>query len=514
MRSLTIAFCSGSTDQAMRQLERLTPVHVPGRTLILVQPQTAHAVRMALNAGGVRPAGFSGREIEVIETESFFSGHGLSRIVERIDGDALLLLQPGHEVQLGQRAVERMVSVGGETGAGLVYTDFRESRNGRVFDHPTIDRQLGSIRDKFDFGPVILLSRAALEKAWRRNGSTSQALRWGAFYQLWLTVGIDFPMLRIPEFLYSCEPWKAESRLGGDPQDPHFGYVDPKNRDYQSEMERIATEHLRRLGARLDPAFLNVSDDAHEQDHDVTASVVIPVRNRVKTIADAIQSALSQETSFRFNVIVVDNHSTDGTTDVLKQLTDDDSRLIHWIPQRTDLGIGGCWNEAVYSSDCGRYAVQLDSDDLYHDRHVLKKLVSKLIEGPHAMVIGSYTLVDFDLKEIPPGLIDHREWTRENGRNNALRINGLGAPRAFHTPTLRKFGFPNVSYGEDYAVALRISREYEIGRIFESVYLCRRWAENSDAALPLETMNRYDVYKDRLRTIELLARIRLNAKLD
>jgi glycosyltransferase involved in cell wall biosynthesis len=243
----------------------------------------------------------------------------------------------------------------------------------------------------------------------------------------------------------------------------------------------------------------------------VTASVIIPVRNRVKTIADAVRSALAQQADFAFNVIVVDNHSTDGTTEALRQMAAENSRLIHLTPARTDLGIGGCWNEAVYSEHCGRYAVQLDSDDIYSGDQTLARIVVEFKSGKYAMVIGSYTIVDFDLNELPPGLIDHREWTRENGRNNALRINGLGAPRAFDVGVLRQIGLPNTSYGEDYAVALRISRQYEVGRIYDSLYFARRWSGNSDSALPLATANRYDAYKDRLRTLEILARQQFNA---
>ena len=245
---------------------------------------------------------------------------------------------------------------------------------------------------------------------------------------------------------------------------------------------------------------------SHSEKFPVKASVVIPVRNRERTILEAVQSALVQRTDFEFNLIVVDNHSTDRTTEILRDIGD--PRVKHIVPERHDLGIGGCWNEAIYSADCGQYAIQLDSDDLYLNDSVLRRIVAELEAGPYAMVVGSYTMVDFSLKEIPPGLIDHREWTRENGRNNALRINGLGAPRAFNTSVLRRIGFPNVSYGEDYAVALRISRDYEIGRIYESVYLCRRWEGNSDSALPLEVANRYDQYKDWLRTIEIQARMR------
>jgi glycosyltransferase involved in cell wall biosynthesis len=279
-------------------------------------------------------------------------------------------------------------------------------------------------------------------------------------------------------------------------------------------MEKIVTEHLKRIGAYLEPTFAEVPQSGEQ--FPVEASVIIPVRNRVKTIADAVRSALAQKTDFAFNVIVVDNHSTDGTTEVLRELVADNGasessgRLVHFVPARTDYGIGGCWNEAIYSSHCGRYAVQLDSDDIYSSDRTLARIVAEFDRGKYAMVIGSYTIVDFDLNELPPGLIDHREWTRENGRNNALRINGLGAPRAFDVSVLRRIGLPNTSYGEDYAVALRVSREYEIGRIYDSLYFARRWSGNSDSALPLPTANRYDAYKDRLRTIEILARQRLN----
>jgi glycosyltransferase involved in cell wall biosynthesis len=279
--------------------------------------------------------------------------------------------------------------------------------------------------------------------------------------------------------------------------------MDPRNRDYQIEMERIATAYLKRIGAWLPPQFEKVP--ASGEIFAVKASVVIPVRNRERTVLDAVRSALTQKADFAFNVIVVDNHSTDRTTEILHDI--DDPRVKHVIPGRSDLAIGGCWNEAIYSTHCGQYAVQLDSDDLYLNDGVLRRIVAELEAGPYAMVVGSYTTVDFALKEIPPGLIEHREWSRENGRNNALRINGLGAPRAFDTSILRGIGFPNVSYGEDYAVALRISREYEIGRIYDSLYLCRRWEGNSDSALPLEIANRYDHYKDWLRTLEIQARM-------
>jgi len=359
---------------------------------------------------------------------------------------------------------------------------------------PRINYQAGSIRDNFDFGPVIALSVAAA-----REAGFDGSLECGGLYDLRLRLSEKFPILRIPEPLYSASV--ADNRPSGQKQ---FDYVDPRNRDYQIEMEHIATEYLKRTGAYLQPRFQSVPSAT--ENFPVEASVVIPVRNREKTILDAVRGVLDQKADFGFNVIVVDNHSTDRTTEILRGMAD--SRLVHIIPERGDLGIGGCWNEAISSARCGRYAVQLDSDDLYINDTVLRRVVAELKGGPYAMVIGSYTMVDFSLREIPPGLIAHREWTRENGRNNALRINGLGAPRAFDTSVLRQIGFPNVSYGEDYAVGLRICREYEIGRIYDSIYLCRRWEGNSDSALPLEVANRYDAYKDWVRTVELRARRR------
>ena len=377
----------------------------------------------------------------------------------------------------------RMIQVMRDTGAGWVYSD--------SVGQPRIHYQPGSIRDNFNFGSVVAVRADVFEKGAETG--------WSSLYDLRLRISEKLPIVRIPEPLYSASI--ADSRPTGEKQ---FDYVDPRNRDYQIEMERIATAHLKRIGAYLPPRFEAVP--APEDSFPVRATVVIPVRNRERTILDAVKSVLGQKTGFDFNVIVVDNHSTDRTTELLRSVGD--SRLVHLIPDRQDLGIGGCWNEAIYSAHCGRYAVQLDSDDLYSSDSVLARIVAEFENGPYAMVIASYTMVDFSLKEIPPGLIDHREWTRENGRNNALRINGLGAPRAFDTSVLRQFGFPNVSYGEDYAVALRISRDYEIGRIYDSVYLCRRWEGNTDSALPLETANRYDAYKDWIRTAEIQARMR------
>jgi hypothetical protein len=407
-------------------------------------------------------------------------------IIDAADSDVIFLGDPRVNIEPGPRMFQRMAEVIRKSGAGWVYSD--------SVGHPRIDYQTGSIRDGFDFGPVVAVSMKAA-----REAEIAGEWKWGTLYELRLKISEKHAVVRIPEPLYTSS--KIDGRPTGQSQ---FDYVDPRNREYQIEMEQIATAHLRRIGAWLAPSFAPVP--AATEAFPVKASIVIPVRSRERTILDAVRSALAQRADFDFNVIVVDNHSTDRTTELLRGVSD--SRVVHVIPERIDLGIGGCWNEAIYSKHCGQYAVQLDSDDLYANDDVLARIVAELETGPYAMVIGSYTMVDFSLKEIPPGLIDHREWTRDNGRNNALRVNGLGAPRAFNTALLRRIGFPNVSYGEDYAVALRVSRDYEIGRIYDSVYLCRRWEGNSDNALPHEVVNRYDHYKDWLRSLEIEARRR------
>jgi len=435
----------------------------------------------------------------------FFSGPGIGRLLDSVKTDYMLLVLPGQDINLGTLALERIIQVADESTAGLLYSDFKDVIGGELSDHPLIDYQPGSLRDNFDFGSVYLISSDAARAAINNHGRFDEKLRWAGLYDLRLKLAIDSVVLRIPEPLYTRIPF--DQRASGERQ---FDYVDPRQREYQLEMEQVATEHLKRIGAHLAPRFKTLLRS--KQEFPVRASVVIPVRNREITIADAVGSALSQRASFDFNVIVIDNHSTDRTSAILAEIASRDRRLIHLLPTRNDLGIGGCWNEAVFSSHCGEYAVQLDSDDLYSSEHTLATIVEKLDEGNCAMMIGAYKIVNFDLEEIPPGLIDHLEWTRENGRNNALRINGLGAPRAFYVPVLRQIGFPNVSYGEDYSVALRISRDYEIARSFEPLYFARRWEGNSDAALPIATANRYDAYKDHLRTIEILARKRINQR--
>ncbi len=440
---------------------------------------------------------------EEITVDTLFSSDALDQLLAACASPYLMIVLPGGRVTLGANALERFVQVAEATQAGWLYSDFRDANEQGISDHPVNDYQLGSIRDTFEFGQVVLLDRAAAQVSGLEYGTT-EGLRWGALYDLRLKLSIDFEVRRVPETLYTRAP--LDTRTTGERL---FDYVDPCQRAYQIEMEAIVTEHLKRIDVFLEPNFADVSAPMNE--FPVLASVIIPVRNRVKTIADAIKSVLSQQTDFAHNIIVIDNHSTDGTTELLQQLAAESAgKLIHLIPTRTDYGIGGCWNEGIYSTHCGRYAVQLDSDDIYSGTTTLQRIVDELRKG-YAMVVGSYTIVDFDLYELPPGLIDHREWTRDNGRNNALRINGLGAPRAFDVSVLRSIGFPNTSYGEDYAVALRLSRDYDIGRIYDSLYYARRWSGNSDSALPLATANRYDAYKDWLRTVEMQARQSLNA---
>lgn len=389
---------------------------------------------------------------------------------------------------------ERFLYFAEKTGADMLYSNhYDKEEGGLIKEHPLIDCQAGAVRDDFDFGSIWFLKTASFVKA---VSGMQKDYEFGALYDLRLRMNKIF---RIPEFLYT-EP-VFDRRQSGEKQ---FDYVNPRNREVQIEMEKICTEYLKRAGAYLKPSVKKAGFDIKDRS-EATASIIIPVFNRAGTIGDAVNSALSQIADFSYNVIVVDNHSTDGTTDILKNIKD--SRLVHLIPEREGLKIGGCWNLALNDSRCGLFAVQLDSDDVYSGPDTLSRIIDKFLEEKCAMVIGSYMMTDFKMKPIPPGLIDHKEWTDENGHNNALRINGLGAPRAFFTPIVRGFGFPDVSYGEDYAVGLRISREYKIGRIYEPLYYCRRWEGNSDAALSIEKVNSNNFYKDSLRTAELESRI-------
>ncbi len=459
----------------------------------------------------------TGGKCSVLVGNSLASHETLKLILKEVATSHLLLLLSGalqtSTEQGWAGCLQRLLEHAESTKAGrpgLVYSDFYDiGERGRVYPtgmlryHPLNDYQPGSVRDDFDFGRVILISMAAVRNALKTYGAIP-AVASAALYDLRLKLSIDHALHHVREPLYSVAAARQRSGV-----DQLFAYVDPRNEAAQREMETVFTGHLKRIGAYLAAdRFKRVTRTAGC--FPVEASVVIPVRNRNETIADAVKSALSQRADFPFNVIVVDNHSTDGTTALLSDLAKQDSRLNHIVPTRTDLAIGGCWNEALRSEACGRYAVQLDSDDLYESPRTLQKIVDLLHQGNYAMVIGSYTLVDFMLKPVPPGLIDHREWTDENGRNNALRVNGLGAPRAFNTALMRSIGFLDVSYGEDYAAALRICREYRIGRIYENLYLCRRWPGNTDASLSIEETNRNDAFKDRIRSDEILARQEMN----
>ena len=424
------------------------------------------------------------------------SSNTVMSIAENTDADYLLLCTRMTSVRWGLYALERFLRTADDTGAVMVYSDHYSLEEGALTKHPAIDYQTGSLRDDFDFGSLWLIkSQALLDYVAQTDRVDYQ---YAGLYDLRLYLSRKGEIFHLNEYLYTEA--ELDTRKSGEKQ---FDYVNPRNREVQIEMERACTAHLEKVGAIVDTNFYR-QPDFDEQDFACEASVVIPVFNREKTIADAVKSALSQKTNFPYNVIVVNNHSTDSTGEILDSI--DDGRLIQIVPSRTDLGIGGCWNVAVNSDHCGKFAVQLDSDDLYSSPKTLQKIVDAFHEQKAAMLIGSYRMCDFDLNTLPPGLIDHKEWTEDNGCNNALRINGLGAPRAFFTPLVRQIQFPNTSYGEDYALGLAFSRHYRIGRIYDELYLCRRWGGNSDAALSVERVNANNLYKDRLRTMELKAR--------
>lgn len=417
---------------------------------------------------------------------------GIKALRQCAEGEYIAVVTKPVEVELGQNALHRLEYVARATGAGMVYCNYRRlNPDGTLESVPTIEYQEGSLRDDFDFGPLWVVSVKALKSV------NVADLKFAELYDFRLKLSQKYRIFHLSEFLYT-----QKAAADGDNQ---FSYVDPKNRAVQVEMEQVVTEHLKAIGAYI-PAGAHKLIDFAETGFPVEASVIIPVRNRAKTVADAVNSVLSQEASFPFNVIVIDNHSTDGTSEILSELTQKDERVVHLIPDSNELGIGGCWNYGVNSKYCGKFAVQLDSDDVYQDTKVLQTIVDEFHTQKCAMLVGSYTLTNFNMEILPPGLIDHKEWTDENGHNNALRINGLGAPRAFYTPVLRELQLPNTSYGEDYAMGIRISREWRIGRIYKSLYMCRRWDGNSDAALSIEKTNANNFYKDQLRTIELIAR--------
>ena len=431
--------------------------------------------------------------------DSLYQTTTIQEIAMETRGEYCLLITKSTPLKLHYLALERLQQIAEDTKAGLVYADHYQLKDDKCVNAPVIDYQQGSLRDDFDFGSVLLFNSKALKESCQRMKNSYQH---AALYDLRLKLSQRYDLVHANEYLYT--EIEEDNRKSGEKQ---FDYVDPRNQDRQKEMESACTEHLKAIGGYLKPSFKTV-DFVHDA-FEFEASVIIPVKNRETTIDAAIRSVLAQKANFKYNILVIDNHSTDGTTEKINQYKDDE-RVVHVVPERNDLGIGGCWNLGIHHPKCGKFAVQLDSDDLYQDENTLQTIVNAFYEQQCAMVIGSYRMTDFDLNTLPPGVIDHREWTPENGRNNALRINGLGAPRAFYTPIARTIGFPNTSYGEDYAMGLNISRHYQIGRIYDVLYLCRRWGGNSDAALSIERVNANNLYKDRIRTWELQARINLH----
>lgn len=425
------------------------------------------------------------------------STKSVKQVADAADTDYTLIYTRQTELSWVRFGLERLEQIASDSGAAMIYADHFDGEA----PAPVIDYQQGSLRDDFDFGGVQLYRTSALKEAASKMDAEYE---FAGLYDLRLRVSEIGPLVHVNEFLYY--ELETDRRKSGEKL---FDYVDPRNRGVQVEMEAACTAHLKRIGGYLEHKFKEV--DLNSVPFEVEASVVIPCRNRVKTIGDALRSALSQETDFPYNVIVVDDNSTDGTVDVIKSFLDD-PKLIYIAQDKTYHAIGGNWNAALHHPRCGRFALQLDSDDMYSGSDTVQKFVDAFREQGCAMVVGTYRITDFDLNELPPGIIDHREWTPDNGRNNALRINGLGAPRGFWTPLLREINFPTTKYGEDYAVALRVSREYRIGRIYDVMYNCRRWGGNSDGALDIEAVNRNNLYKDRIRTWELQARIALNSR--
>lgn len=459
--------------------------------------QNALVTKIYLLATDANAAAVEG--CEVINIDALNSSATMKKIAAAAEGDYTLLYTKYNNLVMGYLALERMVRLAGDSKAAMVYADSYEVVDGKKSNAPVIDYQFGSLRDDFNFGSVLFFNTTALKAAAAEIDVEYTA---AGLYDLRLKVSRQGDLVHINEYLYTeiALPVATEG-------ESHFSYVDPKNRGVQIEMEQACTDHLKKIGGYLEPKFKEINFD--QGDFEYEASVIIPVRNRVRTVRDAIKSVLAQKTDFKFNLIVIDNGSTDGTTEAIDEFKDDE-RLIHIIPERDDLGIGGCWNAGVNHPKCGKFAVQLDSDDVYSDENTLAKMVGAFYEQNCSMVVGTYMLTDINMQMIPPGVIDHKEWTPENGRNNALRINGLGAPRAFYTPMLREINVPNTSYGEDYALGLAFSRHYQIGRVYDVVYYCRRWEDNSDHALDINKTNANNLYKDRIRTWELQARVELN----
>jgi len=438
----------------------------------------------------------------VIRISPLISVNELKSLNESITSRSIILIISESSIEFGKSAFERFSGIADDLKSGILFSDYyelMEMGNLKVIERPLIDYQFGSIRDDFNFGQILFIRKDVFSESIIH---LNNEIKFAGLYELRLKISETYQIIRIPEFLYTA--YSAFNKFG----DNQFEYVDPKNSLVQNEMEKVFTEYLKRIKAFLSPR--NNDINLYSESFENEVSVIIPVKNRVKTITDAVNSVLNQKTNFPFNLIIINNHSDDGTTPLLVELSRQTKKLIHLIPERNDLMIGGCWNEGIFHNSCGRFAVQLDSDDVYSGEDTLQIIVNKFRADNCAMVIGSYKLTDFMYNLIPPGIVDHKEWTALNGLNNALRINGLGAPRAFFTPVIRKIKFPDVSYGEDYSAALSVSRKYNIGRIYEPVYICRRWEGNSDASLSVDKLNRFNFYKDKIRTLELLSRIQLN----
>lgn len=436
---------------------------------------------------------------EEIAIKGLTSTDTMKKIAAAADTEYILFYTKYNTLVMGMFAQERMVKLADDSQAAMLYADHYNVSGDKKSNAPVIDYQYGSLRDDFDFGSVLMFRSANFKEAAARM---SKDYEFAGLYDIRLKISQKGDIMHINEYLYSDV--ELDTRKSGE---KIFDYVDPKNRGRQIEMEEACTEHLKEIGGYLAPQFTKIEFD--KGDFEYEASVIIPVRNRIRTIRDAIKSVLTQKTNFKFNLIIIDNGSTDGTTEAIDEFAADE-RVIHLIPERSDLGIGGCWNLGVHHPKCGKFAVQLDSDDVYSDENTLTTMVNAFYEQNCGMVVGTYMMTDFNMNMIAPGIIDHKEWTPENGRNNALRINGLGAPRAFYTPLLREVKVPNTSYGEDYALGLNISRNYQIGRVYSVVYNCRRWDDNSDASLDIVKMNANNLYKDRIRTWELQARVAMN----
>ncbi|MBP5455371.1 MAG: glycosyltransferase family 2 protein [Paludibacteraceae bacterium] len=464
-----------------------------------IQSQTEEGKIFLLVKKGTTPPDIAG--CEPLFIDQLQSSESIRTIVSHATTPFLLLYTKESELGLEEKALQEMAEIGERHQAGLIYADYFERKGESIENHPLIDCQLGSVRDDFQFGSLLLINTAVAKQVIEQK----TGYQYAALYDLRLKISQKAPIVHFPKMLYT--EIEQDQRASGEKQ---FDYVNPRNRAVQIEMEQACTEHLKAINAFLAPQFKQVNFET--ESFKVEASVIIPVKNRVKTICDAIDSVLAQETKFPFNVIIVNNHSTDGTTEAIQKKANTDKRVVHVIPERQDLGIGGCWNEGLNHPQCGRFAVQLDSDDIYSGPSTLQKIVDSFYAQNCAMVIGTYQITNFQLEPIPPGIIDHKEWTPDNGRNNALRINGLGAPRAFYTPIAKSISFPNSSYGEDYAMGLAISRDYQIGRIYDVLYNCRRWEGNSDAALSIEKQNKNNQYKDSLRTQEIEARIAKNRR--